>query len=164
MKLQFGPNGILMIDEARITFRNFSGEPSQFNREGDRNFALIIPDPNIAETLQKDVNEDGAAWNVKIKPPRDEDEEPFMYLPVKVRFNQYGPRVYLMTPEGIQRQLDEESVGILDKISIEKVDLDIRPYDNITSGRPYRTAYLQSIRVYQRVDRYDRFADYNNEE
>ena len=163
MKLQFGPNGILMIDEARITHRNFSGAPSQYNREGDRNFSVIIPDQNIAETLQNDVNEDGAAWNVKIKPPREEDDEPFMYLPVKVRFNQYGPKVYLMTPEGIQRQLDEESVGILDKISIEKVDLDIRPYDNITSGRAYRTAYLQSIRVYQRVDRYDRFADYNNE-
>lgn len=163
MKLQFGPNGILMIDEARITHRNFSGAPSQYNREGDRNFSLIIPDQNIVETLQNDVNEDGAAWNVKIKPPRDEDDNPFIYLPVKVRFNQYGPKIYLMTPEGIQRQLDEESVGILDKISIEKVDLDIRPYDNITSGRPYRTAYLQSIRVYQRVDRYDRFADYNNE-
>lgn len=164
MKLQFGPKGILMIDEARIAHRNFSGEPGQYNREGDRSFSLIIPDQNIVETLQNDVNEDGAAWNVKIKPPRDEDDEPFMYLPVKVRFNQYGPKVYLMTPEGIQRQLDEESVGILDKISIEKVDLDIRPYDNITSGRPYRTAYLQSIRVYQRVDRYDRFADYSNEE
>lgn len=163
MKLQFGPNGILMIDEARITHRNFSGAPSQYNREGDRNFSVIIPDQNIVETLQNDVNEDGAAWNVKIKPPREEDDEPFMYLPVKVRFNQYGPKVYLMTPEGIQRQLDEESVGILDKISVEKVDLDIRPYDNITSGRAYRTAYLQSIRVYQRVDRYDRFADYNNE-
>lgn len=162
MKLTFGPNGILMIDDARVTFRNFAGEATQFNRPGDRNFALVIPDQEIVDALQGDVNEDGASWNVKIKPPRDVDDAPFMYMPVKVKFNQYGPRIYLVS-DGVQRQLDEDSVGMLDKISIEKVDLDIRPYDNITSGKPYRTAYLQTIRVYQRVDRYDRFASYDQE-
>ena len=162
MKLQFGPNGILMIDDARITFRNFAGEPTQFNRQGDRNFALVIPDQDIVDALQGDVNEDGASWNVKIKPPRDIDDAPFMYLPVKVKFNQYGPRIYLVS-DGVQKQLDEESVDMLDKISIEKVDLDVRPYDNITSGKPYRTAYLQTIRVYQRADRYDRFSNYDQE-
>ena len=162
MKLTFGPNGILMIDDARIHWSNFSGEPGPFNRPGDRNFSIVIPDEEIAEALQKDVNEDGASWNVKIKPPREADEGPFMHLPIKVKFNDYGPKVYLVS-NGVQRQLDEDSIGMLDKISIEKVDLDIRPFDNITSGKPYRTAYLQTMRVYQKANRYDRFADYDVE-
>lgn len=162
MKLTFGPNGILMIDDARIPWSNFSGEAGPFNRPGDRNFSIAIPDQEIAEALQNDTNEDGASWNVKIKPPRDVDEGPFMHLPIKVKFNQYGPKVYLVS-NGVQRQLDEESIGMLDHISIEKVDLDIRPFDNITSGKPYRTAYLQTMRVYQRANRYDRFADFDVE-
>lgn len=162
MELRFGPNGILMIDDARITFRNFAGEASQYNRAGDRKFSLIIPNEAIVEELQKDVNEDGASWNIKVKPPRDVDDDPMYFMDVKVKFNQYGPKVYLVS-EGVQRPLDEETVGILDKISIAKVDLDIRPYDNITNGKPYRTAYLQSIRVYQRTDRYDRFAEERGE-
>ena len=157
MELRFGPNDILMIDDARIIFRNFSGETSQYNREGKRKFSVVIPDEAIAEQLKGHVNEDGASWNVKIKPPRDVDDTPLMFLDVNVRFNQYGPAVYLVS-DGVQRPLNEESVGILDKISIEKCDMDIRPFDNVTSGKAYRTAYLQSIKVYQRENRYDRFA------
>ena len=158
MKLTFAPRGVLQIDDARIIFRNFRGEGGKFNKEGDRNFALIIPDEEMAEALQNDSNQYGAGWNVKIKPPREDGDEPFMYLSVKVKFNDRGPKIYLESGRNRVR-LDEESVSMLDEIDILSVDLDIRPYDDEINGRPFRAAYLQSMVVKQNLDRFEaRFA------
>ena len=147
MEITFAPRDILQIDNAHIIFRNFSGEASKFNREGDRNFALRIFDQDIADKLLD------LGWNVKIKPPREEGEDPFMYLPVKIKFNDYGPKVYLKS--GSNRVvLDEESISCLDNIEIENADLDIRPYDWDVNGKQGRTAYLQGGLITQKVDRY----------
>ena len=103
MKLTFAPKGILQIDDARIIFPNFEGRASKYNRQGDRNFALVIDDREIADAL---IDE---GWNVKIKPPREDGDAPFMYMIVKVKFNNYGPKVYLKTGD-VKNRLDEESV------------------------------------------------------
>ena len=151
MKLTFGPRGILQIDDARIIYRNFSGEGSKFNREGDRNFSVIIDDQTIADELV------AQGWNVKIREPREEGDDPFIHLPVKVKFNDRGPRVYLISGNR-KNELDEESVAILDNVDIVGVDLDIRPYDWEVNGKTGRTAYLHSMCVTQEVDRFaDRF-------
>ena len=147
MDLKFAARGLIQIDDASIIYRNFSGEASKFNREGDRNFSLLIEDPDTADALAE------RGWNVKIKPGRDEDEEPFMRLPVKVKFTEYGPNVYLRTGDRVNK-LDEESIGCLDNIDIESVSMDIRPYDWEVNGRTGRTAYLQSMEVVQRIDRF----------
>lgn len=147
MNVTFAPRGILQIDDARIVYRNFAGAPSKFNREGDRNFAVVIPDQDIADALIEQ------GWNVKIKPPRDEDDAPFMFLPVKIKFNERGPKAYLVT-NGIVNKLEEETVSILDDVDILSVDMDIRPYDWDVNGKTGRSAYLQSIKVTQQVDRF----------
>lgn len=147
MELTFAPKGILQIDDARIVYRNFSGEPSKFNREGDRNFAVVIPDTAMADELV------ARGWNVKVKPPREEGDDPFMFLPVKVKFNDRGPAAYLQSGRNM-RKLDENTIGRLDRIDIIGVDLDIRPYDWDVNGKQGRTAYLQSIKVVQDVDRF----------
>lgn len=147
MNITFAPRGILQIDNAIIIYRNFSGAPSKFNREGDRNFAVVIPEEDMAEAL---TNE---GWNVKVKPPREEGDKPFMYLPVKVKFNDRGPNIYLKSGNS-QNKLDEEAVGIIDMIDILNVDLDVRPYDWEVNGKEGRTAYLQSMLIEQDVDRF----------
>ena len=147
MELTFAPRGILQIDDARIIYRNFSGEGSKYNREGDRNFSVLIDDQEIADRLIED------GWNIKIKPPRDEDDIAFMHLPVKMKFNDRGPNVYLQSGRN-RRRLDEESVSILDNVDIVSVDLDIRPYDWEVNGKTGRTAYVHSICVTQEVDRF----------
>ena len=154
MELTFAPKGILQIDDAKIIFRNFEGRGDKFNREGDRNFALSIEDPNTTEALRRE------GWNVKVK---ETDDDVYMYLPVKVKFTDYGPNVYLISG-GRRVELDEESIGMLDQIDIESVDMDIRPYDWDVSGRQGRTAYLQSMQVVQRIDRFAaRYAAYGEE-
>lgn len=147
MELTFAPRGILQIDDARIIYRNFRGEGSKFNREGDRNFALVIPNEEMADALVKE------GWNVKIKPARDEEDSPFMFLPVKIKFNDRGPQVYLRTGDRVNR-LDEESVAMLDDIDILSVNMDIRPYRWDVNGKQGVTAYLQSIEVIQEIDRF----------
>ena len=147
MNVCFAPKGIMQIDNARIIFKNFEGRGDKFNREGDRNFSLLIEDPDTADAMVE------KGWNVKIKEGRDEDEGPFMRLPVKVKFTEYGPKVYLNSAGNVT-ELDEESIACLDNIDIESVDMDIRPYDWDVNGKTGRTAYLQSMNVVQRIDRF----------
>ena len=159
MNLTFAPRNILQIDDARIIFRNFRGEGGRFNKEGDRNFAVVIPNQEMAESLLNDVNQYGAGWNVKIKAPREEGDDPFIYLPVKVKFNNRGPVIYLESGSNRIR-LTEDTISMLDEIDILSVDMDIRPYDDEINGKPFRSAYLQSMLVRQEIDRFAaRFAE-----
>ena len=183
MDITFAPRGILQINDARIVYRNFEGVGNPpYNREGDRNFSLVIPEQNltmeevnnivdlysearIEETengplLMFDGNPvvtvadslQAMGWNVKIKPAREEGADPFMHLPVKVNFNDRGPAIYLISGDA-QNRLDEETVHRLDKIDILSVNLDIRPYDWRLNGKSGRAAYLQSMEVFQKFDR-----------
>lgn len=147
MNVTFAPKGIMQIDDARITFKNFAGAAGMYNREGERSFALVINSQEVADAMIKE------GWNVKIKPPREDGDDPFMYLTVKVAFNDYGPNVYLQSGKNL-RKLDAETAGIIDHVRIVSADLDIRPYDWNINGKSGRTAYLQSIRVTQDLDRF----------
>ena len=146
MKIDF-VRGVLQIEDARIIFRNFAGVGSKFNREGDRNFAVIIPNEEICDELVE------AGWNVKIKPPREEGDTPFMYLPVKIKFNNRGPAAYVVSGNKPTR-LNEDTISMLDEIDILSVDMDLRPYDWDVNGKQGRTAYLQAINVTQNIDRF----------
>lgn len=158
MELVFAPRGILQIDGARITHKNFKGMANMYNREGERNFSLVIPDAEICDALIKDVNKHGVGWNVKIRDAFEDGEPPFMYLKVKVNFNEYGPNIYLISGDR-KTKLTPETVGCIDDIYIDHVDLDISPSDSVVNGKPYRTAYLRSMQVVQDLTQ-DRFADH----
>lgn len=147
MRINYRGN-ILEIEDARIIYRNFRGEGSKFNREGDRNFAVIIPNEELCNELIE------AGWNIKIKPPRDEYDEPFMFLPVKVKFNNRGPAIYVRSGSNVPARLNEDTVEMLDEIDIASVDMDIRPFDWEVGGKTGRTAYLQAMEVTQNVDRF----------
>lgn len=150
MEICFAPRNILQIDNIDgrdIIFKNFEGRGDKFNREGDRNFALRLRKSEIAYDLLD------RGWNVRIKDGQNEDEGPFMRLPIKVKFGEYPPKVFLWTGNR-RNELDEESVGCLDQIEIESVNMDVSGYNWEVNGRTGRTAYLQTIEVFQKVDRF----------
>lgn len=146
MKIIFAPRGILQIDDAKLIFKNFAGVGDKFNK-GDRNFSIRIDDEEIADALIKE------GWNVKIKPPREEGEAPRMHLPVKVKFTEFGPNLYLKSGKAVNK-LTIDTIACLDGMAIEYAELDIRPYDWEVNGKTGRTAYLQSGEIVQRMDRF----------
>lgn len=160
MKLTIAPRDILQIDDARICFRNFRGEENAFNAKGNRNFSVIIPDMDIAEALLDNKNKYGAAWNVKIKAPQEEGGSPFIHMPVKVKYTDRSCPVVYLTSGRNRVKLTEETIGMLDDIDIDYIDMDIRPYDDEGRFGPFRSAYLQEMHVVQNVSRISaRFAE-----
>lgn len=129
----------IVIEDARIGFRNFSGEAGKFNPAGRRNFCVFL-DHEMGEVLEKD------GWNVRWLKPKDEDESETPYLQVAVSYDNIPPKIVLVTGRG-KTLLDESTVNILDWAEIANVDLIIRPYNWSVSGNSGVKAYVKSMYV-----------------
>jgi hypothetical protein len=128
-----------MVEDADLIFRNFSGKEDQYNKEGNKNFAVLL-DPETAATLADD------GWNVKMLKVQEEGDEPQAYIPVALRFDIMPPTVIMITSTGRLR-LDEETVAILDWSNILTVDLIVRAYTWEVNGKTGTKGYLKSMYV-----------------
>jgi hypothetical protein len=130
----------ILMEGVRIIFRNFAGNQTQYNRPGDRNFCVVLPD-QLAEDLLRD------GWNVKYRKPREEGDIPIAYLKVKVHYGKgRPPKVVMITSRG-RTDLPEEMVQFIDLVDISYVDLIIRPYNWDVNGSTGISAYLKTIFV-----------------
>lgn len=135
---QQNDNTVLMED-VRIIFRNFAGKEGRYNREGDRNFAVLLDD-DIAEKMAQD------GWNVKWLKARDEEESEQAYLQVSVNYKGRPPRIVMVTSRG-RTNLSEDEVELLDWADIVTTDLIVRPYEWAVNGATGIKAYAQSVFV-----------------
>ena len=146
-------NGITTIENAKVIFRNFRGEERQYNDKGDRNFNLVL-DAAAADALSEQ------GYNVRVRPPRDEDGDPQYLLPVSVSYKNRPPKIVLVTSRN-KTLLDEDTVGELDYVDIANIDLTIRAYNwTMGNGRSGVKAYLNSMYVTLDEDEFDeKYAD-----
>lgn len=133
----------LMIEDAEIGFRNFSGAVGPYNKNGEKSFCVFL-DNDMAEQLEEE------GWNIKWPKERDdilpEEDTRKPYFNVKVEFGDYPPKCIMIANE-VVTQLDELGVAQLDTAEIEKVDIILNPYNWSVNGKSGIKAYLNSIYV-----------------
>ncbi len=130
----------VVMEDVQIIFRNFAGKEGQYNREGDRNFAVLL-DPETADAMAKD------GWNVKYLRAREEGDVEQPYISVSVNFKgPRPPRVVMITSKG-RTPLPEELVEFLDYADIKQVDVILNPYSWSVQGKSGVKAYLKSLFV-----------------
>lgn len=131
----------ITINGAQLIFKNFEGKKTDYNKEGQRNFGVLLDD-ELAENLMND------GWPVKFLYPKSDDPEEYRqpWLPVKVSFVPYPPVCWIIKSNGKLR-LDENTIGQLDWSHLVNCDLIINPYNYpAIAGRPAGvSAYLKAI-------------------
>lgn len=141
------------IEGANIIWKNFSGERDKFN-PGKRGFSVVIDDAVMADELKQE------GWNVKERPLQEgaDASEQEWTIPVKLNMNRYT-QVWLIVGNH-KTLLDENTVAQLDVVDIIDCDISIRPYEWEMSGRTGITAYVDSMYVTIRENKFaEKYAD-----
>jgi len=145
-------NDRVTIYNAKIMFRNFSGEETQFNPKGNRNFCIFLEDD-----IAKDLESKG--WTIRWLNSRENDP-PQPMISVKVAFGNSPPTIVLIS-EGRKSKITEETVNILDWAELETCDVILSPYTWNVRGQTGVKAYLKSMYATLKVDELAKKYDYN---
>jgi hypothetical protein len=144
----------LTIRDARFQYQtNFEGRATDYKDAGERMFNVqicgpdVCPDIGLADILTQD------GWNIKwTKPHKEATQEekeahiPMPFLPVKVGYAFRPPAITLIGgTSGKETELGEETVGMLDHIEVQKVDMIIRAVWYDVNGSTGWKAYLQTM-------------------
>ncbi len=141
-------NNNIIINGARIFFRNFAGKEGQFNPAGNRNFCVEI-DEELAAKLESD------GWRVKYSKPRDDGDIPKPYIPVTVSYKKRAPKILCI--QGKRRQeFTEEMVETLDWIDMSNVDLRINGFRWSTPNDSGIKGYLDAMYITIEEDELDK--------
>lgn len=112
----------LEIENANIkwAFSHFAGEKDLFNKEGDHNFVVILPEPEAKRLYD-------IGWNVKEKPGREEGDPNEYHLDVKISAQFGMPMIYFIKSG---RKFSVDSAAELKQIrrdTCENIDVIIQP-------------------------------------
>lgn len=122
-----------------ITYKNFSGRESQYNRAGNRNFSLVLDD----ETADKMIKD---GWNVRVKEYDDGSRRNTLQVAVRYDIERFRPKVVMVTPNGKyfkRTVMTEETVGELDSARVVSANVTLNPsYWHNAMGNSGIKAYL----------------------
>lgn len=145
----------VVMEGVDIFYMNFEGKEGQYNKEGDRNFAVGLPE-DVAEAMAED------GWNIKRTKVRDEDlaEDPNAvgrpWLPVAAEYRKgKPPKVVMITSRG-KTILGEDNIALLDSADIQNCDLIVAASNWEVNGNTGVKAYLRSMFVTIEEDELER--------
>lgn len=142
----------ISIDNAQIRFRNFTGEPTKFDKAGGKRTFSVILDPEMADKLRED------GWNVKSWEPEGADE-PIYHLPVEISYKIYPPKIWMISGNK-KTMLQEDTISALQYAEFTKVQLIIRPYCWEVNGKSGIKAYVKAMYVTIEEDEFEK--EYRN--
>lgn len=152
----------VIVKNACIMFTNFAGEKDRFNM-GKPQFNLVL-----TEEAARDLQADG--WNVRIMPAREEGESPTYMTNINVAFSDDGrrnPTIKLYSSldgKRVCRRLSAETIGILDDIRLERINLRIGSF-NYDGDKYTMKGYLHELQAVQKAEQTsfdDDYADYQD--
>lgn len=142
----------ISIDNAQIRFRNFTGEPTKFDKAGGKRTFSVVLDPEMADKLRDD------GWNVKSWEPEGADE-PIYHLPVEISYKIYPPKVWMISGNK-KTMLQEDTISALQYAEFTKVQLIIRPYCWEVNGKSGIKAYVKAMYATIEEDEFEK--EYRN--
>lgn len=154
----------VVVKNACIMFTNFAGEKYKFNL-GKPQFNLVL-----TKEAADDLRADG--WNVRVMSAREEGEELTYMTNINVSFSNDGrrdPTIKLYSSlDGKKacRRLTAETLGILDDIRLERINLRIGSF-NYDGDRYTMKGYLHEFQAVQKAERTtfdDDYADYQEDD
>lgn len=152
----------VVVKNACIMFTNFAGEKDRFNM-GKPQFNLVL-----TEEAARDLQADG--WNVRIMPALEEGEPPTYMTNINVAFSDDGrrnPTIKLYSSldgKRVCRRLSAETIGILDDIRLERINLRIGSF-NYNGDKYTMKGYLHELQAVQKAEQTsfdDDYADYQD--
>lgn len=136
-------SGKLYVEGANIGYRQFTGEPTEFNQYGEKSFVIFLDNQEDIDFLLE------LGLNVKVPVP-DETRDPELDRRkpfLKVKLGKYPTVMQVIeTEEGkIQNELVDDEVSTLQRADLKTVDLiiNMKPYKaKFKGGTSGITAYL----------------------
>lgn len=154
-------NDVIEVEDAKIRYNNFSGRPEKFIAQGGvRHFWLLLD-----EEMANELAENG--FSIKVREYENGDKE--YRTDVKLNYRSpFPPKVTLITGRS-KTVLTEETVGNLDMIDIEHIDLVLRVYDygkkmDRKPGEPHMKFYVKSMYVTQILDSFASKYDFTDDD
>ena len=145
------------LEGFQITFKNFSGRETNFNRAGNRNFSVVLDD-ETADQMKAD------GWNVRVKEYDDGSRRNTLQVAVRYDIDRFRPKVVMVTPKGDHFKttvLSEDTVDCLDAARVVSADLILNPSSwRNAMGNSGIKAYLQTGYFVVEADEFeDKYAE-----